>query len=344
MKPFKFLYKTIMSVAVVCAAMALSGCDFMHEELPPCERKLRLKMYYDYNMKFADALPAEVKYVSVYVFDAETGEGIDEIHVPVGEVKEREFEIKLDHLPYAVYDILVWCFGESDEHFTVKPNRGAENLQRYHSCLMNQDKDRPGFLSEDIGRLYHGQLLDADCTQEKGDLEFEIPLIKNTNTVRVVLQQLNGEFLDPDNFDISLESDNGHMDYDNNLIAGHTRVYQPWAIESGITGMGKNASDTRTITSVSALVAEHTIGRIIPETGVKLRVRNKETGEEIINIPFVDYALLVKGNYNRPMSDQEYLDRQDEYNLVFFLDHNLRWLNQYIYINSWRIVLQNNDL
>ena len=54
--------------------------------------------------------------------------------------------------------------------------------------------------------------------------------------------------------------------------------------------------------------------------------------------------LLVKGHHNRAMSDQEYLDRQDEYNLVFFLDEGDRWINTTIYINSWQVVLQDTEL
>ncbi|MDE6010832.1 MAG: FimB/Mfa2 family fimbrial subunit [Muribaculaceae bacterium] len=331
-------------MAVVFAGMALSGCNRIHEDLQPCPRGIRLKLYYDYNMKFADALPAEVKNVSVYVFDPASGRMVDQLNVPVGSVREHEFEVNLDHLPMGTYDFLVWCYGESAEHFDVKPDKTHEDLKKHHSCLMSEDVDNPGHQSKDIGRLYHGTLLNADCTEDEKIVTYEIPLVKNTNTVRLVLQHLSGEYLDPEKFDISLESDNGHMDHDNSLIAGHNRVYHPWAVESGTTGLGRLDAKTRAITSASALVAEHTIGRIIPETGVKLRVRNTDTGEEIINIPFVDYALLVKGNYNRPMSDQEYLDRQDEYNMVFFLDDNLRWMNQYIYINSWRIVLQSNEL
>jgi len=44
------------------------------------------------------------------------------------------------------------------------------------------------------------------------------------------------------------------------------------------------------------------------------------------------------------MDDQEYLDRQDKYDLVFFLDQGDRWMNAYIYINSWKLVLQNIEL
>ena len=64
----------------------------------------------------------------------------------------------------------------------------------------------------------------------------------------------------------------------------------------------------------------------------------------MISVPLIDYALLIKGHYNEGISDQEYLDRQDEYNMVFFLDKNENWVNTYIYINSWKVVLQNTDL
>ena len=30
--------------------------------------------------------------------------------------------------------------------------------------------------------------------------------------------------------------------------------------------------------------------------------------------------------------------------MVFFLDKNENWVNTYIYINSWKVVLQNTDL
>ena len=76
----------------------------------------------------------------------------------------------------------------------------------------------------------------------------------------------------------------------------------------------------------------------------RLTVTNKETGETVFSIPLIDCALLVKGYYNRDMDDQEYLDRQDEYDMVFFLDEGDRWLDTYIYINSWKVVLQNTGL
>ncbi|MDE6457602.1 MAG: FimB/Mfa2 family fimbrial subunit, partial [Muribaculum sp.] len=41
----------------------------------------------------------------------------------------------------------------------------------------------------------------------------------------------------------------------------------------------------------------------------------------------------------RPMTDQEYLDRQDEFTINFFLTGDNSWdRTTAIYINSWRVV------
>ena len=76
----------------------------------------------------------------------------------------------------------------------------------------------------------------------------------------------------------------------------------------------------------------------------RLTVTNSHTDEIVFSIPLKDYCLMVKGFYNRDMADQEYLDRQDEYNMVFFLDDGMRWISSYIYINSWKVVLQNSGI
>ena len=44
------------------------------------------------------------------------------------------------------------------------------------------------------------------------------------------------------------------------------------------------------------------------------------------------------------MTDQEFLDRQDEYFMTFFLDENLDWLYMVIEILEWRIVIHNYDV
>ena len=86
------------------------------------------------------------------------------------------------------------------------------------------------------------------------------------------------------------------------------------------------------------------MGRLVTENNPVLSIYNCKTDEKVLSIPLKDYALLVKGNYNKAMSDQEYLDRQDEYNLTFFLDEFGNTLSASVIINSWHVVLQNSDL
>ena len=94
----------------------------------------------------------------------------------------------------------------------------------------------------------------------------------------------------------------------------------------------------------SAVIAELTVPRLVKGQEPRLTVTDREKERTVFSIPLIDYALLVKGFYNRNMGDQEYLDRQDVYDMVFFLDEGDRWLDTYIYINSWKVVLQNSDL
>jgi hypothetical protein len=82
----------------------------------------------------------------------------------------------------------------------------------------------------------------------------------------------------------------------------------------------------------------------VVDNAPRLTVVNNETGSTVFSIPVKDYALMVKGYEKADMDDQEYLDRQDEYNMTFFLDEKDRWVSSYIYINSWKVVLQNSGL
>lgn len=168
-----------------------------------------------------------------------------------------------------------------------------------------------------------------------------IQLTKNTNSVRVVLQHLSGESVDVNNFTFTIEDENGFMNYDNKLLEDEPLTYYAWHTDSGTADMDENGA--RATTSVGVAVAELTVGRLVMENKPILTITNKE-GEKVLSIPLIDYALLVKGYYNRDMSDQEYLDRQDEYSMTFFLDENDKWASSSIIINSWKVVLDDVDL
>ena len=77
---------------------------------------------------------------------------------------------------------------------------------------------------------------------------------------------------------------------------------------------------------------------------VRLEARRKSDGKLVFSINMIDMALLVKSANLRSMDDQEYLDRLDDYNFIFFLDSNLRWTQVQINILSWTVVYNNTEL
>ena len=107
--------------------------------------------------------------------------------------------------------------------------------------------------------------------------------------------------------------------------------------------MEKTSSSRAVQTEIGVAMAELTVGRLVKGHRPILNVYNTY-GVRVISIPLIDYALLIKGHYNSTMSDQEYLDRQDEYNLTFFLDKEDRWVSSSILINSWRVILDDIDI
>ena len=127
---------------------------------------------------------------------------------------------------------------------------------------------------------------------------------------------------------------------DNTLLDDEAITYKAWYKESVSTDM---ETSSRAVESVGGALAELTIGRIRADKSPILRIRNSETGEDIVRLPLAEYALMVKGQYNLGMSSQEYLDRVDEYNMTLFLNEG-EWVSTSILIHSWRVVINNTVL
>ena len=155
-----------------------------------------------------------------------------------------------------------------------------------------------------------------------------------------MLQELSDGNVDPEKFIFEITDKSGLYDWDNSRLEDDTITFKPWSIT---TGEADVENQTRANSSIAVALAEHTIGRMKAGNSPILTVTNKETGDLILRLPIADYALLTKGNYNKNMSDQEYLDRQDEYTMTFFLNEG-EWLSSVIYINSWRVVINEENI
>lgn len=292
-------------------------------------------------MKFADAFPHEVKNVTLYAFDQQGK--LAYVKTEAAEKIIAEEGMNIDDLTPGVYDLLVWAQGEeryAGSYTFGQASIGSSACDVLKATVNRADK---GIIEHDLTPLFHGQLAKADLTEIKkgGTRTVKVSLTKNTNQVKVVLQNLSGVNLDADDFIFQITDNNGKMDYDNSLMEDEMLTYNAWSAYSATAGVNSGTSEQ---TSVACAIAELTTNRLVKGHDMRLRVYNKATGASIINIPLIDYALMVKGNYNKNMSDQEYLDRQDSYDLVFFIDENHKWQSASVIINSWRVVLSKADM
>lgn len=327
-------------LSALLAVFTLSSCERIFENEGDCSILCLLKFKYDMNMKFADAFPNSVSHVTVYVYDSQTGKLLLTQQESGEVLAQEDYAMELKGLVPGTYDIVAWCGdGLKDGHFEVPA--GTSSIEE---LVCRMDREDEGKVTKDVGQLYHG-MKRVTFEDTYGTHEEVISLTKNTNVVRVVLQHLSGVDVNPDDFTFEIVDENGYMAHDNTILDDELLTYSPWSVTAGRAGIDADIYGVRAQTSVSVALAEFTVGRLVTENNPVLIIRNaRDSGRKVLSIPLKDYALLVKGHYNRAMDDQEYLDRQDEYNLTFFLDEHGNWLTSRIIINSWHLVLQDTDL
>jgi hypothetical protein len=294
-------------------------------------------------MKYADAFANEVRSVTLYAFDKE-GKFVYQ-RTEQGDILGEDGYMMPLEVEAGDYRFVTWAGLEGEESFSVPVlTQGVSTIDEL-TCRMNRiskRSDGTAIINEDLKPLWHGEVTEHSFTSRAAmNQELTIPLVKNTNNVRIVLQHLSGSPVDVDKFTFSITDENGLMDYDNSLLEDEKLTYYAWRTDDGVAEL--NADGSRAQTSIGVAIAELTVGRLVMENNPILTISN-DKGEKVLSIPLIDYALLVKGYYNRHMDDQEYLDRQDEFNMTFFLDENDNWFNSYIIINSWKVVLNNTDL
>ncbi len=353
MKIFTHIPAVARALFAGAAVLSAASCSnsFIFDYEGDCDPKYRVKFRYDHNLKFADAFAHEVDHITLNVIDSEGR--IVHTHIESGDALAQDgFEVVLDDvLEPGNYRLQAWCGAGAKPGSTSFTVHEAEKLEDLKCTLLPDDASRADVAGADgthvergIEHLYHGLTEELEFPDDEGVHSFTVPLMKNTNTVKVVLQQLSGLPVDGNLFDFTITSANARMDHDNSLIASDPVVYHAWDIQNGYASIDHDSGSAIATGSYNATVAEFTIARLMEDEDVRLEARRRDNGQLVFSVNMVELALMVKGSANRPLPDQEYLDRQDDYNFVFFLDAQYRWIDSFIFINSWKVVFQNTEV
>ncbi|MDE5808183.1 MAG: FimB/Mfa2 family fimbrial subunit, partial [Muribaculaceae bacterium] len=255
------------------------------------------------------------------------------------------------------YTLVAWCGLDNShedatraESFLVSDTEIGVTTRQELICRMEREiyPDGTHHSSEQLFDLYHGTaygitIYDPKTLDGEGDHIYTINLTKDTNNVRVMLQQMNKD-VDVNKFTFCIEEANGTLGSDNDLQEDENINYEPFHTDNGVAGTveGTTRADGA-IEGLGVAIADLKMSRLMARHKSVLTIKNTD-GTRVLQIPMTDYALLAKPFEAEGFTDQEYLDRQDNYRLMFFLDSQGEWMSSRVYINSWAVINQEGSL
>ena len=344
-------YIRVFLVTVSCLFL-LTSCDSLSvfEKLKECTVVYKVNFKYDLNLKWANAFTNEVQSVRLYVFDS-NGYFLLEHDENGEELAKDDYTVTLDLQP-GEYKLLAWCGIDNPgkgRHFTIPEPVPGKTTIEHMTCMLKRyaDEEVNYSSSERLEFMFHGRLDVSlpDYTEGREHL-YTIPLTKDTNHIRVVLQHLSGEDVDVSNYSFRIEDANGFYAHDNSLLEDDRITYRSYSKSQGEATIVKNS---RASVKSKTAIADMSVARLMADRASEMLLTvTNDKGKDIAKIPVIDYALLTKDYYEdaygHQMTDQEFLDREDEYIMTLFLDEDYNWYSAEIYINSWRIVFNEYDV
>lgn len=348
------LKKPIIAAFVAGAGMAsvLTGCEWVKEDLEPCpDPQLELRFVYTYNMERANAFPSQVDCLTVYFFNEE-GELIKTETVSDATLLSDEDWRMRPELAPGRYHVVAYGGMECENASFYRVGNFPEGshytnlrVQLDPNCLTDPDRLR-------LHNHYYGSL---DFTVDpKVDTKATVEMMRNTNSIQIALQnEYTNQPIDHKDFIFEITDDNNDFNHDNSLNPTGQIMYQPWKKENRSTfttlpGEFENKDDYFNIA-----VAQFTTSRLmVPDkvtkpTSTKLTIRKASDKSVVLSVPLISYMLMFKhdntGAGLDDMYDQEYLDRENTWNFVFFLKDGL-WLDTHIIINDWEVRMNGADL
>lgn len=332
------LYKILYSILPVLALLPLAGmtsCDYIHDDLDPCKHYLRFS--YVHNMKFADAFVHEMenqqadKTARLYIFDKEGKYLQTEVYSGDPLLKNRH---ELDLLP-GTYRLLAWAGLNDTDYEWDEPATGSS----IEDFKMKLKAGGQRAVERELLGLFQGEMtleLPADA-----ESEHVMPLVKNTNKIRFVFIDPNsGTELSAGSFAVSATTHNSDLSHDNQPLSDEAVTFLPYY--KGIGDVKGGAHEGAG--PLQAVCMELNTLRLIDQADGRLSIRYTEEEVPFLNVDLTDFLCLTQMESHQ-LGRQEYLDRQDEYTVLVYVDimggkaHCLE-----VIVNDWTVRLDDLTL
>lgn len=332
-------------VLMLPLATMLSGCEMLYEDEGDCSVKYHVAFRYVNNIVEADAFANQVKSVTLFVYDKQ-GNLVTSVSEEGEALKQKDYLMKVD-VPAGVYDLVAWC-GLADGRSFILNGGSMPNKLEEAKCKLIREQlaDGAPVSSKALAPLFHAIERDVEFPDtNKHTVVCTMDLTKDTNTIRLILTHYNGGRINPDDFTFAISDNNGYLAYDNSLLPDDIITYTEWSKRSMDTTDDEVDNSRATVSEISSMIAEVDVSRIMVGHEMRLVINAEGKEEPVLSLPLVQLLLHAKGEARSQMSDQRYLDCQDEYNLVFFINDDNGWyMSGGIYINGWHMRYQSSDI
>lgn len=288
-------------VANLNAACALTSCDWVKDDLsdcPECQGTLSVKIEHRYNMLHADAASSRVEKADVFIRNTATGEtqhkAFDKAMLDAsGYYADMEFA------GAGTYDCLVWS-GIDNKIF---------DWDTQTVSLATQQGDT---IARRLPLIFHGKS-DATNVELRSDNLATVDMMQDTKFVNVTFNYNGSRHVQDTDFLLTLSAPNSILDASNNTAADHATTYKPY-------GARTESIDHQQVVSYALSTL-----RLMEKDRAQCRLRldyhptDGSQGQNLFDIPLLDYLLMCKDFEGERMTTQEYLDRQSTYHIVFLI-------------------------
>lgn len=328
------IHTLAMLLLTLSMTAIMSSC--IYDDMGECG--LHVNFRYTHNMKEADGFAEEAEWVKLWVFNAQ--QQLVDQYEEGSEFISSKTGLKISQLPAGEYTFVAWAGSakqtKANSDFDMPTLKKGDSMETLTARLQ---RDENGENSNKLNSLLNGTLK-TTLTGEKQTIVVDMK--KCTNTLRVVLMPTSAnETLKVDDYECFIEGKNGWLAYNAEPYKKDSLIYRPYYQE-----LSEDKAEGPTGESVvkQAVINELSTSRIMANTTPRLIIRHKDTKSEILNINLSWFlSLQAIGEHRAEWSDQEYLDRQDEYSITFFTNGST-WMQTHIIVNGWVLSLQDIEL
>lgn len=367
-------FKLVCFSAIALTTMSSCIKEDM-DDCPPAISKVALQFDYTYNVKQADAFAAEVKNINVYAFD-ENGKFFDS-YIESREKFETGHTMEITGLKDGKYtfvclarDRQVMSRAEDDEmEFSFASLTPGVSTIDDLTERMGKDNGEEIKNGKEFAALYTAKTqVDFQRLNQNGNegtvVTSTLSLMKCTKTYRIVLLPYENDQADfkPENFDVRIEGSAAWLDHKGEKVKNEKITYLPYNMErranydGAHTEVNEEPVDQALIYDLSSSrMFERQSDRRVVRDGDKndyddkriiiTDLRDKDNPIELFNHSLPWFLALCGEKVNQNWDDQEYLDREDHYVLMFYVsdkrDYNMITK---VNVNGWNVNIKDTEL